>query len=478
MNKSIFSNYLLCAILLSFYGAFVCPFLESLSLLSLTLPILIAYTLGFFYRVYKQKTILKLSLEKQSAEIFKIEIKIFLSLGISLMFFNFFYFSFPLESGLKVVFGTFLLGIFLALYLSLQNDKLVINTLIKENKNISLNSDYISLPKKFIFMSLLMIGSISSVLLMLVSKDLDWFHEKGIYLDFFTAKLSILTEITFVILIILFFSIRIILLFSSNLNTLLLNQNRVLKEVSNGNLNTCVPVISSDEFGFMAQGTNQMIFDLKQNEEEIKKTRDVIILSMADLAEKRDNETGAHIIRTQKYVKALAKKLQEDPIFSSFLSDENIELLYKSAPLHDIGKVGIPDNILCKPGKLTFEEFEIMKTHALIGADAINNTKGALKNDAFLNFAHEIALCHHEKYDGSGYPNALKKEEIPLSARIMALADVYDALISKRVYKDGFTHEKAKEIICEGSGSHFDPKIVKAFLDIEDEFLAIKQAHS
>ena len=218
-----------------------------------------------------------------------------------------------------------------------------------------------------------------------------------------------------------------------------------------------------------------MISDLKNKHEEVKRARDVIILGMASLAEARDNETGAHIIRTQKYVKALALVLQKNEKYKDLLTDENIDILYKSAPLHDIGKVGIPDNILLKPGKLTFEEFKIMKKHAQIGAEAIRSTKGELIDDTFLNFAEEIANFHHEKYDGSGYPNGLIGEEIPLSARLMAVADVYDALISKRVYKEGFSHEKAKEIIIEGKGNHFDPDVVNAFVLIEKEFIKIKK---
>ena len=207
---------------------------------------------------------------------------------------------------------------------------------------------------------------------------------------------------------------------------------------------------------------------------EVVAIQDVTILAMASLAETRDNETGNHIRRTQHYVRALATKLQTDPRFAQFLSDETIELLFKSAPLHDIGKVGIPDRILLKPGVLTEEEFAIMKTHPTLGRDAILAAEKHLHTPkSFLQLAREIAYCHQEKWDGSGYPQGLAGDAIPISARLMAVADVYDALISKRVYKEGMPHEQTVAMIREGKGTHFDPDIVNAFLEITDEFQVI-----
>jgi len=199
-------------------------------------------------------------------------------------------------------------------------------------------------------------------------------------------------------------------------------------------------------------------------------TQAVTIESLATLAEYRDPETGGHIKRTQNYVKVLAKKLKEHPRFRDGLNDEIIELLYMSAPLHDLGKVGVPDHILLKPGKLTDEEFEEMKKHTNYGHDALWITEQKLGEDSFLRHAREIAYTHQEKWDGSGYPSGLKGDEIPIPGRLMALADVYDALISKRVYKPPFPHEKAVEIIAEGKGKHFDPDIVDAFIELENTF--------
>ena len=204
---------------------------------------------------------------------------------------------------------------------------------------------------------------------------------------------------------------------------------------------------------------------------EVAAIQDVTIMAMASLAETRNSDTGNHIRRTQFYVEALAQKLRKHPRFAQFLTDHNIAMLFKSAPLHDIGKVGIPDRILLKPGRFEPDEFEIMKTHTTLGRDAIEHAENSLGTEVeFLSMAKEIALSHQEKWDGSGYPEGLSGDDIPISARLMALADVYDALISRRVYKEGMPHEKAVAIIEASKSSHFDPDIVDAFVAIQDQF--------
>jgi len=209
---------------------------------------------------------------------------------------------------------------------------------------------------------------------------------------------------------------------------------------------------------------------------ELAAIQDVTILAMASLAETRDNDTGNHIRRTQNYIKVLAEHLQTHERFRFFLTDKNIDMLYKSAPLHDIGKVGIPDRILLKPGRFEPHEMEIMKTHCKLGRDAIQHAEDQLGLEVeFLKYAKEIAYGHQEKWDGSGYPEGLAGDAIPISARLMAVADVYDALISRRVYKEGMPHEKAVRIIAEGRGTHFDPDITDAFLALADRFNEIAQ---
>jgi putative two-component system response regulator len=188
----------------------------------------------------------------------------------------------------------------------------------------------------------------------------------------------------------------------------------------------------------------------------------------------RDSETGNHVRRTQHYVRVLARQLQSHPKFSDYLTDHQVDMLFKSAPLHDIGKVGIPDRILLKPDRLDPDEVEIMKTHTTLGHKAIEDAEKQLGMKVeFLACAKEIALCHQEKWDGSGYPRQLVGEAIPVSARLMALADVYDALTSDRAYKRAMTHDQAIKIIMEGKGSHFDPNVVDAFVTVVSQFAAI-----
>ncbi|OGR36981.1 MAG: two-component system response regulator [Desulfovibrionales bacterium GWA2_65_9] len=218
--------------------------------------------------------------------------------------------------------------------------------------------------------------------------------------------------------------------------------------------------------------------EIARRMQDILIIQDVTINALAELAETRDQETGHHIHRTQAYVRILALSLREHPRFSGFLTDSAIELLAKSAPLHDIGKVGIPDHILFKADKLTAEEWAIMKTHPRLGADAIKRALiNADRSVDFLNMAMDIAQCHHEKWDGTGYLEGLKGDEIPIPGRLMALADVFDALISRRVYKEPLPFDQARAIIVGERGRHFDPDIVDVFLGGFDEFVRVARKY-
>ncbi len=223
---------------------------------------------------------------------------------------------------------------------------------------------------------------------------------------------------------------------------------------------------------------------VQQRTAQLLLMQEALILAMASMAENRDGKgvdegVGNHVRRTQHYMRALAMKLRSHPRFAASLSDENIELMTKSAPLHDIGKIAIPDRILGKQGKLDPEEFEVMKLHAAYGRDTIMLAEKHLGGtNSFLMFAREIAHSHQEKWDGSGYPENLSGEAIPVSARLMAVADVYDALISRRVYKPPFTHEQSLEIMRQGRGSHFDPDVLDAFFALEAEFARIAQEYA
>ncbi|MBY0409298.1 MAG: CHASE2 domain-containing protein, partial [Burkholderiaceae bacterium] len=210
---------------------------------------------------------------------------------------------------------------------------------------------------------------------------------------------------------------------------------------------------------------------------ELSEAQDNIITSFSALSEMRDKETGGHILRTRRYVEMLAEHLSKTPAYA-YLTASDIDLLGKSAPLHDIGKVGIPDSILQKPGKLTPEEYAIMQNHPLIGAEALSRVMsgtGKPGEKSFLDYARQMVESHHERWDGNGYPHKLSGQAIPLAGRLMALADVYDALISKRVYKRGFSHDEVREMLVKESGAHFDPDVVNAFLSREADFLNIAE---
>lgn len=216
---------------------------------------------------------------------------------------------------------------------------------------------------------------------------------------------------------------------------------------------------------------------VKERTKLLERTNSASIYCLAALAETRDPETGEHIKRTREYIRVLALELQGKDEYKDILTNAYIELLYQSAPLHDIGKVGVRDSILLKPGRLTDEEFEEMKKHTIYGGESLMVGIKELGEDSFLTLAQEIALTHHEKWDGTGYPKGISKTEIPISGRLMALSDVYDALISMRVYKKAYSHEEAKTIILEGSGTHFDPDVVNAFIRREAEFIEIMEKY-
>jgi putative two-component system response regulator len=224
---------------------------------------------------------------------------------------------------------------------------------------------------------------------------------------------------------------------------------------------------------------NRHLNQLVENKvKEISESQMETIYALVKLSEARDDETGTHTERVAAFCSLLVNKLREIPNYQDYINDSYVENIYKASPLHDIGKVGIPDHILLKPGKLSPDEFEIMKTHTTIGAKTLMEVKNKYPKNLFIELGNKIALSHHEKWDGSGYPLGLKGNEIPLEGKIMALADVYDALRSKRVYKDAYPHEKCCTTINEGSGSHFDPEIVNVFLKYESEFDSIFNSYN
>jgi hypothetical protein len=204
--------------------------------------------------------------------------------------------------------------------------------------------------------------------------------------------------------------------------------------------------------------------DLLQSQDRLVRMQTDIISGLANIIESRDMETGEHINRTSALARAIAECAREDGVYADELDDHFISLLYTLAPMHDVGKILVPDNILKKPGKLTASEFEQIKRHASEGGHIVKDVLSDIANAEYVKFASDIAVCHHERWDGTGYPNRLKGEEIPLSARIMAIADVYDALVSERCYKKAMSKEEAIKVIQDEAGTHFDPKLAEVFL--------------
>ena len=383
-------------------------------------------------------------------------------------------YDFPIESGLKVLLGFLTLGFFASADLALEREREISKEISSSGHNFSIEQKIFPLTKKFTLVASFSLIFLTAIVFTVISRDLIWLGEID-QSNLFAPRAAILIELLFIGIVTLLEIINLIISYSNNLKLFFSSENNALTDVAEGNLNSRVPVSTNDEFGVMAKYTNLMINNLNERTRELQLTQDVTILSLASLAETRDPETGAHILRTQRYVQILAEHLKDHSRFSKLLKPDIIELLFKSAPLHDIGKVGVKDAILLKPGKLTDEEFEEMKKHAAYGQDSLLKAEKILGSSSFLRLAREIAYTHHEKWDGSGYPRGLKENDIPISGRLMALADVYDALISKRVYKKKFSHEKTREIIVEGKGKHFDPDIVDAFLKIENDFIKIAQ---
>ncbi|MFC1747356.1 HD-GYP domain-containing protein [Pseudomonadota bacterium] len=468
------THYLITLIVIGLYGAQVCPFIESLSFIELATPLTAIVAFQFLlHRTLNKWLINKAPYKNQVARAFKIEWCLFFGAGLVNAIYNSLIFDFPIESGLKMVIGFSAIGFFIATDLALERERQLAAYIHTNSISLTPERRFFTLIGKFTLFASAVTTILVSIFFLLINKDLIWLEASTQHITFEEAQRSVLIEFLFVGSILLAYTITVIRSYALNLKHFIGNQNHALAEATSGHLDHSITVSSNDEFGVMAHQTNIMIKALKERTEALQKTQDVTILSLASLAETRDNETGAHILRTQRYVRALAMRLRNHPRFKNELNDETISLFYKSAPLHDIGKVGIPDAILLKPGKLDVDEFEIMKTHATLGGEALERAEEALGGSSFLRHAKDIANTHHEKWNGSGYPLGLKGDEIPVCGRLMAVADVYDALISKRVYKPAFSHEKAIAIIKEGNGLHFDPDVVEAMLAIEDEFKQI-----
>lgn len=458
---------------LSIYGGQVCPYIEGLGIpywaavLGVTFALALAAR-PWFVRRYVINTPHMNMVRNQ----FVLEMLLFMSVAVAITLFNLVAYEFPVESGMKILVGVFTLGFFASADLALERERFISEHFARTGQYIEPRDKHLPLTAKFLILAVTSVTLLTAVIFLVISKDLEWLSSLS-QMDQGKARLAVFGELAFITVVILAGIFNLIASYSRNLRIFFANENLSLKAVAAGDFSSQVTVSTNDEFGVMAWYTNRMINDLRSKIDEIKKTQEATIHALASLAEIRDMETGLHIIRTKLYVKALAGHLSTHPDFSEMLDPDTIELLHKSAPLHDIGKVGIPDSVLLKPARLTPEEFEVMKQHPVLGGDSLKEAEEVLGESSFLSLAREIAYTHHEKWDGSGYPKGLIGDDIPLSGRLMALADVYDALVFKRVYKPAIPHAETRGIIIEDRGRHFDPRLVDAFLEIEDQFIDI-----
>lgn len=305
----------------------------------------------------------------------------------------------------------------------------------------------------------------------LIGVDFDYAAYKHKIITSFVRGLLFMGLCLFTIYILLLFYlkqiiVKPIMLISSRMNNFL-KDNKTNME----------PILleSGDELELMAASFNRMAADINSYVKKISETQMETIFSLAKLAQSRDDDTGKHLERVQQYCYVLSQKLSQDSPYADLIDDNFINNIVNASALHDIGKVGIADAILLKPGRLTPEEFAEMKKHTVVGQQTLEDVHSKFGNNSFIEMGMLIAKYHHERWDGNGYPDGLKGEEIPLAARIMAIADVYDALGTKRVYKDAFPQDKCIEIIREGRGTQFDAIIVDAFLEVADTFYRIRK---
>ncbi|WP_143698115.1 HD domain-containing phosphohydrolase [Vibrio sp. qd031] len=469
VGKTLLGYALACG-LFGTYAGRVCPMLETLTLTEVYTHCGVVFTILFGTRHTISRTLKSF----QTTSFALLDTILFLVAGVLLATYYNLNYQFTVDSNAKVVFGFCMFGFFTGLLLELDAKIDSVRWANASEPSLTHSSgERRSMVKQAITLVVLMFIALSVSLTMVGVKGVFWLEHNPAQLLEGSGKISVIKEFLYVALVLMSYGISIMHLWRKWMSLILESQEIALSKVTHGDVAQRLPIHNNDEIGAIATMTNSMLDALQQTQNEVTITRDVAIVSLSALAESRDNETGAHILRTQEYVKALAQQMAKQQKYAVKLTPDYIELLHKSAPLHDIGKVGVPDSVLLKPGKLTADEFETMKLHPVIGAKALSIAESQMGSSSFLHVAKEISLTHHEKWDGSGYPYGLTGEEIPLSGRLMALADVYDALISKRVYKPAFSHQKALAIIVEGRGTHFDPDVVDSFLKIGAEFVEI-----
>lgn len=467
-TKRLLAHYCAFIGIFTLYGYKVCPFIDDLSIIEVIMPALAAIAMHYGIRSVSLPRMPRDDITAQAKSIFKLDWSLFTSLGLIIATYNSVIYGFPAGSGAKVTLIFIVLGLYIALDLALRRDLETAKTLSASGRDFPISARFLPYETKFMLFSAMNIAVMGLISVLVAIKDLVWVRDADLSENQIQALVFFDTSV--VLSILSAYVLLVIKQYSNKIKFALDQENKTLRAVQKGDLTSRVTVVSNDEFGHLACLTNSMVSQLKRSIDEVARNKSATIQAFIALAAKRDNETGLHLTRTQIYVRLLAEHMEKSPTFRTLLDHETVETIVSAAPLHDIGKVGIPDAILCKPGRLNSDEFAIMQTHTSIGAEALHEANEKLGGSPFIHTAIEIAEFHHEKWDGTGYPHRLAGEAIPLSARIMAVADVYDAIRSQRVYKPARSHEDARNILLDGAGSHFDPQIITAFAAVEEAF--------
>lgn len=462
----VLAHYVFSIAVMGIYGGAVCPFIATLSVVGWLVLLAVVFGFALSVRLALDKHLLsRLPYESQTRTQFFLEMALFFAAGLVITIYNMAFHDFPAGSGAKMILGCMALGFFASADLALERERKISEALARAGREIWLDEKYFPLTVKFSLVAIATVVIMTAVTYLMIAKDLWWIVREVGPDRLLFARRAVLGELVFVGGVILAEIINLITSYSHNLKLFFGNQNSALIAVAGGNLQIRVPVGTQDEFGVMASYTNKMIADLDERNRALRETQLEIVKRLGRAAEYRDNETGLHVIRMSLFSAHLGKAAE--------LSDEECEMLLQASPMHDIGKIGIPDHILLKPAKLDDKEWEIMKTHTEIGKEILKGSKSPL-----LKMAEAIAITHQEKWDGSGYPRGLKGEAIPLVGRICAICDVFDALTSVRPYKKAWSVEEAMALLEKESGKHFDPELVPLFKQVLPKILEIKEKYS
>jgi HD-GYP domain-containing protein (c-di-GMP phosphodiesterase class II) len=448
--------------MLSVYGYHVCNFINGLAVASWVvslLPILFAQWAARTALAHYHVSALPVALRPRRA--FAIELAAFAAGGALLGGMNVIVHGFPAGSGVKMMLGFVAVGLFAGA------DAAIARSLARfEDGGVDVAALRSRLPfaLRVGILTALVMSLLTAISALLVMRAFEEMSAGG------AANFKrVVVELLFVLCVFVVYAFNLVRGLGGLIGRALREQIDTLQASHAAISARRAVVATTDEFGLITREINALLDALDASNRAAARANETTIRGLVSLAGTRDDETGSHLRRTQRYVELIARSLASDPALASSLSDETIHLLRAAAPLHDIGKVGIPDRVLRKPGRLTDEEFALMRTHVVLGLNVVDGIIAEVGRTPFLEIARDVIAGHHERWDGRGYPAGLRGNDIPLAGRIMAAADVYDALRSARVYKPAMSRVEARQVIVDGAGGHFDPRAVAAFLMVEPE---------